>query len=370
MKRFLVICISIVMITACVGCTSVSENTQLKYKVAMITDYNDITDESFNQAAYEGAKEFCESNSIDFTYYVPYGNSTADRVAMIDKAVAAGYNVIILPGSSFGEAIGQSADFYPDVNFIALDVAEKDLGYYKLSDNVFCAVYQEELAGFMAGFAAVELGYTHLGFLGGIALPPVVRYGYGFVQGADWAASIGSGREVDIKFAYGNQFYGDDDITSYVEKWYQEGVECVFSCGSGIYTSVAEAAAQEGGKVIGVDVDQAAIIDKYAKGMTVTSAMKGLGATVKTVLNDLCINNNWAEYGGKIITLGLVSGDNPDENYVQLPESTQWDDNGFNQAAYKNLVKQLYDGVIKVSDSIEEEPKVYVVAVDYQGNIK
>ena len=126
----------------------------------------------------------------------------------------------------------------------------------------------------MAGYAAVKLGYTHLGFLGGMAVPAVVRYGYGFVQGAD-AAAAETGAAVTVEYAYGNQFYGDADITAYMDNWYQTlGVEVVFACGGGIYSSAAEAAAKVGGKVIGVDVDQAAIIDGgYGDGMTVTSAM-------------------------------------------------------------------------------------------------
>ena len=165
-----------------------------EYKVAMITDYGDITDQSFNQTTYEACKAFCEANSVEFKYYKPAGDSTAERVAMVDAAVADGYNVIVMPGFAFGETVTQVADLYPDVYFVALDVSQGDLGDYVLPENVFCAVYQEELCGYMAGYAAVKLGYTKLGFLGGMAVPAVVRYGYGFVQGADAAAAEQIGR--------------------------------------------------------------------------------------------------------------------------------------------------------------------------------
>lgn len=46
-------------------------------------------------------------------------------------------------------------------------------------------LYAEEQAGYLAGYAAVNEGYTQLGFMGGIAVPAVIRYGYGFIQGAD-----------------------------------------------------------------------------------------------------------------------------------------------------------------------------------------
>jgi basic membrane protein A len=340
-----------------------------EFRVAMITDYGDITDESFNQTTYEACQEFCTANGVDFTYKKPAGDSTADRVAMVDAAVVDGYNVIVMPGFAFGATIIEVAELYPDVKFIALDVAEADLPNYTLLDNTYCAVYQEELSGYMAGYAAVKLGYKHLGFLGGMSVPAVVRYGYGFVQGADAAAAeMGITGDVTIEYAYGNQFYGDADITAYMDTWYNNGVEVVFAAGGSIYTSACEAAAKVGGKLIGVDVDQAAIIDKYGEGMTVTSAMKGLAPTVLDTLDDVINNGNWANYGGNIETLGMVSGDDPSANYVQLPESTQWADT-FGEADYQALVKGMYDGTITVSDDIAAEPTV-TITVNYLGNIK
>ena len=339
------------------------------YKVAMITDYGDITDQSFNQTTYEGCKEFCEANGVDFKYYKPAGDSTAERVAMVDAAVADGYNVIVMPGYAFGETITQVADLYPDVKFVALDVSQGDLGDYQIPENVTCAVYQEELCGYMAGYAAVKLGYTKLGFLGGMAVPAVVRYGYGFVQGAD-AAATELGAEVSLNYVYGNQFSGDADITAYMDTWYANGTEVVFACGGGIYISAAEAAAKVGGKVIGVDVDQAPTIDAYGEGMTVTSAMKGLAPTVKAILGELILKDNWAEYAGKINTLGLVSGTDVEANYVQIPyESTQWSDT-FTKDDYAALVAAMFDGTITVSNDTETEPTVQTITVDYQGNIK
>ncbi|MDD6024042.1 MAG: BMP family ABC transporter substrate-binding protein [Oscillospiraceae bacterium] len=343
------------------------------YKVAMITDYGDITDQSFNQTTYEACKEYCEGKGVDFSYYKPAGDSTAERVAMVEAAINDGYNVIVMPGFAFGETIVETAPNYPDITFIALDVSQGDLGDFELPSNVFCAVYQEELAGYMAGYAAVKLGYTKLGFLGGMAVPAVIRYGYGFVQGANAAAvELGNTGDVSVQYVYGNQFYGDADITAYMDTWYQtNGVEVVFACGGGIYTSAAEAAAKvEGAKVIGVDVDQAAIIDgAYGEGMTVTSAMKGLAATVKSTLAELIENNNWAAYGGTVTTLGLVSDTDMEANYVQIPmATTQWSDS-FTQDDYTKLVADMYSGAVTVSSDTEAMPAVEI-KVDEQGNIK
>ncbi|MCR5514867.1 MAG: BMP family ABC transporter substrate-binding protein [Lachnospira sp.] len=344
-------------------------------RVAMVTDYGDITDQSFNQSTYEACKAFGEANGVDFTYYKPEGDSDAEREAMIDKAVADGYNVIVMPGYAFAGAIKDTADTYPDVKFVALDVSEYDLEG-DASDfnnetyaNVFSAVYQEELPGYMAGYAAVKMGYTKLGFLGGMAVPAVIRYGYGFVQGAD-AAAAEMGADVEINYAYGNQFYGDADITAAMDTWYQGGTEVVFACGGGIFTSAGEAAAKVGGKVIGVDVDQAATIDgMFEKGMTVTSAMKGLQATVNTLLTAIK-DGNWATYAGKILNLGLVSADDMSQNYVALADSTIWTDT-FTEADYKQLVADMVSGKVTVSnDSSAEQPSATTAKINFQGNIK
>ena len=381
MKKFLALILALVMslsLVACGGSKTEEKPAEEKpaeteqpaeatpdYAVAMITDYGDITDQSFNQTTYEACKAYCDTNGIQFNYYKPAGDSTAERVAMVEKAVDEGYTVIVMPGYAFGETITQVADEYSDITFIALDVGEGDLGGYTLPGNVYCAVYQEELCGYMAGYAAVKLGYTHLGFLGGMAVPAVVRYGYGFVQGAD-AAAAETGASVTLEYVYGNQFWGDADITAYMDNWYQTlGVEVVFACGGGIYASAAEAAAKVDGKVIGVDVDQAGIIDGgYGEGMTVTSAMKGLAPTVKALLASV-VDGTFE--GGKVETLGLVS-ENPEENYVQIPMTTQFDDN-FTAEDYAALVAGMFKGEIVVSADTETEP-VSAIAVDYQGNIK
>ena len=400
MKRVLALILALAMCCVLfVGCGkeetpsgSGDEPAGSDYKVAMITDYGDITDQSFNQTTYEACKAFCDENNVEFTYKKPAGNSTPDRIAMIDSAVDEGYNIIVMPGYAFADAIVDAAPKYKDVKFIALDVAEGDLlgagvaaageeydynpANWKFEDyvdmsNVYCAIYQEELCGYMAGYAAVKLGYTKLGFLGGMAVPAVIRYGFGFVQGAD-AAAAELGVTPEIKYVYGGIFSGDPDITARMDAWYQSGTEIVFACGGGIYTSAAEAAKKVGGKVIGVDVDQAATIDKdYGEGITVTSAMKGLYPATYDALKDIIIDGKWDNYKGKIATLGLVSGTDVEKNYVQIPyETTQWEDGKFTKEDYVSLVGKMFDGSIKVSNDISAMPAVTAVKVDDQGQIK
>ncbi len=338
-------------------------------KVAMVTDSGDITDQSFNQTTYETCKAWSEENKVEFNYFKPESDSDEARSASIDQAVADGANVVVLPGYLFAKSVVDQSKTYPDVKFVALDMGEGELdgvekGYR--ADNVYCATYQEELSGYMAGVAAVKLGYKHLGFLGGMSVPAVNRFGYGFVQGADAAAKeLGIENEVQVEYVCGGQFYGDADITAYMDTWYSsKGVEAVFACGGGIYTSAVEAAKKTGGKVIGVDSDQSGIIGAE---MTITSAMKGLATTVENVLTDIKAGK-WDDHAGKIDNLGIVS-ENPEENYVQLPmETTQWGD-GFTQDDYKALVKSMADGEVEVSSDTEAMPKTTIKVTDY-GSIK
>ena len=391
-RKIMAVLLAAAMTGSLAGCGSTqnknaADASEEKMKVAMVTDSGDITDQSYNQMTYEACKAWGKENDIEFNYYKPQSDSDEARTASVDQAVADGANVIVLSGYVFAPTVIDESDLYPEVKFLALDVSAGDIcekgigeGYdynpdhynvtdYYNEDNVYCCTYQEELSGFMAGYAAVMLGYRHLGFLGGMSVPAVNRYGYGYVQGADAAAKeLGITDEVQVEYVCGGQFYGDADITAYMDTWYgSKGVEVVFACGGGIYTSAAEAAVKTGGKVIGVDSDQSATIDDYKEGLTVTSAMKGLQVTIDNVL-DAILDNEWDKYVGKIENLGMESPD-PAENYVQLPEeTTQWDGT-FTKEDYQKLVQRMYNGEYEVSSDSTTFPETEITATDY-GSIK
>lgn len=391
-RKIMAVLLAAAMTGSLAGCGSTqnknaADASEEKMKVAMLTDSGDITDQSFNQMTYEACKAWGKENDIEFNYYKPQSDSDEARTASVDQAVADGANVIVLSGYVFAPTVIDESDLYPEVKFLALDVSAGDIcekgigeGYdynpdhynvtdYYNEDNVYCCTYQEELSGFMAGYAAVMLGYRHLGFLGGMSVPAVNRYGYGYVQGADAAAKeLGITDEVQVEYVCGGQFYGDADITAYMDTWYgSKGVEVVFACGGGIYTSAAETAVKTGGKVIGVDSDQSATIDDYKEGLTVTSAMKGLQVTIDNVL-DAILDNEWDKYVGKIENLGMESPD-PAENYVQLPEeTTQWDGT-FTKEDYQKLVQRMYNGEYEVSSDSTTFPETEITATDY-GSIK
>ncbi|MGI5971982.1 MAG: BMP family lipoprotein [Oscillospiraceae bacterium] len=335
-----------------------SEETVIK-KVALVTDVGTIDDESFNQATWQGVKSWCEANGIDYTYYQPSEDSTDARAASIAQAVSEGANVIVMPGYLFGVNVMEQPPEYPDVYFIAVDVAAGDLTYdyetyYEPEKNATCMNFAEEQAGYLAGYATVKDGYTKLGFLGGMAVPAVVRYGFGFVQGCD-AAAKELGVDIEINYTYGGQFYGDANITAKMDGWYSSGTEVVFACGGGIYTSAVEAALNHNGMVIGVDVDQHYVGENadYAYNPFLTSAMKGLQNVTETALDDLQ-KGNWDKYGGQFKNFSLNEGD-----YVGLPtEGESWAFKTFKVDEYQKVVDGIKDGSITISNSTDAMPAV------------
>ena len=389
-KVLLVTLLVVAIVASCFAFTACNKDKgdgDKGVKVAMITDYGDITDQSFNQTTYEACKAYCDANNIKFKYYKPTGDSTEARVASVNAAIAEGYTIIVMPGYAFGGTIVEVADNNPEIKFVALDVARGDLleakygkeydynpdnpkWTYQLPSNVTCFVYQEEISGFMAGYAAVKEGYKKLGFLGGMAVPAVIRFGFGFVQGVNAAAvEMNIANEVSVNYVYGGKFNGTPEITAVMDTWYQGGTEVVFACGGGIFTSACEAATKAGvnGKVIGVDTDQSYIINgKYGAGLCITSAMKGLAPTVNTILTDI-FAGKWENYAGKINKLGMVSGTDASLNYVQLPTDT-WSMTNFTKADYATLVGKIFDGTITISDAIDKMPAT-TIKVTTQDNI-
>ncbi len=318
-------------------------------KVALVTDVGTIDDESFNQACWQGVEAWCKANDIEYTYYQPTEDSTDARVLSVMQAASDGANVIVMPGYLFGATVlaVQDMEELSNVYFIAVDVSAGDLDNVDPAANVACLTFSEEQAGYLAGYAAVKEGYTKLGFLGGMAVPAVIRYGYGFVQGAD-AAAKETGAEVEINYTYGGQFFGSPEITAKMEGWYQNGTEVVFACGGGIYTSALEAAEKNNGKVIGVDVDQSYISD-----LIITSAMKGLQNVTESLLDTLN-KGEWETYGGKVTNFGLLEGE-----YVGLPTAT-WSLEHFTVEDYEALKAQIKSGEITVSNSTEAMPEVSI----------
>ena len=324
-------------------------------KVALCCDTGTIDDESFNQACWEAVESYMGDNC---QYYIPEADaSDEDRETMIRQAENEGADVIICVGYLYGASLAWASEQYPDVKFIAVDVTQFDIGTDAIPDNCYCITFKEEQAGYLAGYAAAKDGYTKLGFLGGMAVPAVIRYGYGYVQGID-AAAQELGTKVEVNYFYGGQFYGDANITSRMEGWYSNGTEVVFACGGGIYTSAVEAALKNEGKVIGVDVDQNylgvnGVADgTYAYNPFVTSAMKGLSEAVESSLSTIEAEK-WSEIAATNGNFGLEEGD-----YVGLPTAEDsWNFNTFTVEDYEAVKAKIASGEIVVDNSSEDSVK-------------
>ncbi len=330
--------------------------------IALVTDVGTIDDESFNQSCWQGVQAYANAHNLEYQYYQPSADSDDERLNSIDQAVSDGAKIIVCPGFLFGATIAQAQDLYPEVSFIAVDVSAFDLGV-EAKENVYCAVFGEEQAGYLAGYAAVKDGYTKLGFLGGMAVPAVQRYGFGFVQGVN-AAAVETNTPVEVKYTYGGQFFGDANITAKMDGWYSEGTEVVFACGGGIYTSAVEAALNHKARVIGVDVDQHFIgekeVEAHGYNPFLTSAVKGLQSATETALGKF-FDGKWAEIGGKVETLNLQMGD-----YVGLPTAEKsWEFEKFTVEEYQALLENIRSGKLVVSDSLEAPEVSELVTVSY-----
>ena len=324
-------------------------------KVALTCDTGTIDDESFNQACWTAVSGYMGD---DCQYYIPEADaSDEDRETMIRQAVNDGADVIVCVGYLYGASLAWAADQYPDVKFIAIDVTQGDIGTDAIPANCYCITFKEEQAGYLAGYAIAKDGKTKLGFLGGMAVPAVIRYGYGFVQGAD-AAAAELGQNIEINYFYGGQFYGDANITSRMEGWYSNGTQVVFACGGGIYTSAVEAALKNNGYVIGVDVDQNYIgangvaDGTYAYNPFITSAMKGLTEAVNTALADIDAGS-WGDIAGSNGNFGLEDGD-----YIGLPtDADSWNFESFTTDEYEEVKGKIKSGEITVDNSSDDATK-------------
>ena len=330
-----------------------------KTDVAFVTDVGNIDDQSFNQYTWQGVQDFCSANSLNANYYRPTEDSDAARLEQMDNAVNDGAKSIVVAGYLFGNAIAEAQEKYPDVQFLALDVSASDLGDKAPTANTALITYKEEQAGYLAGYAAVYDGYKELGFLGGMAVPQLSATATASCRALTPLPRRSALRMSTLSTWYSGGFAATDEVKNKMDGWYSEGTEVVFACGGPVCTSCDAAAKANGGKMIGVDVDQSGQFDTV-----ITSATKGLAESVNEALTD-AMNNGWKfseTYSGKETKLGAA------ENCVGLPMSTS-KFTKFSQEQYDSLYASIVDGTLAIDDSYDADvkPAVTTITVDYQS---
>lgn len=338
------------------GC---SQNTGSE--IALITDKGNIDDKSFNQGAWEGVVAFAKANKISHQYIKPEEASDAGYLAAIDLAVQGGAKVVVTPGFLFEVPIYEAQTKYPEVKFILLDGSPHTADYsdFTTKENVASILYSEEQSGYLAGYAAVMDGMTNLGFMGGMAVPAVQAFGYGYLQGAEDAAKELGLADGAIKatYHYTGNFEENDTNKATAKTMYQEGTEVIFACGGAVGKSVMSAANEDGAKVIGVDVDQ-----RYDSETVITSATKGLAASVISVLESIYKTNSWDTFAGKTTYFNAAN------DGVGLPTAVIGDDKADAFDRFESFNKEAYDALFEKLENGSVTPIREITVADPSGN--
>ena len=311
------------------------------YELALVIDVGTIDDKSFNQGSWEGIQRYAEESGIPCKYYKSAEATTDSFQETIGLAVEGGAKTIVCPGFLFEEPIYNMQNQYPDVHFILVDGEPHDADYnYETAANTMPILYQEDQAGFLAGYAAVKDGYTKLGFMGGMALPAVIPYGYGYLAGANYAAEEMGISGVEVTYYYTGSFDATPEAQTMAASWYNAGTEVIFACGGSVGNSVMAAAEASDGKVIGVDVDQSS-----ESATVITSAMKMLSNSVYDAVKS---GYDGSFKGGETAVFNAAN------DGVGLPmETSQF--TTFTQADYDAIFAKIVSGEIAIDNDYEKE---------------
>ena len=191
-KKVIALVLSALMVTGLVGCGSDNNSSTAKegaIKVGMVTDTGTIDDKSFNQGTWEGIKEAEKEFGLETTFMQPNGESESSYLTEIQNLYDSGYKFIVTPGYKFETAIYKAQSQYEDAKFVLIDGEPNDgKDNYLVADNTVAVYFAEEQSGFIAGVAAaVELKTGDFGFIGGMEIPSVKKFNYGFQQGVAYA---------------------------------------------------------------------------------------------------------------------------------------------------------------------------------------
>ncbi len=325
-----------------------------EYEIGLVTTSGVVLDKAFNQGAWEAVQDYTIEYGTTCQYYNPKEMTVEGYIDVIKKAISGGAKVVVCPGHLFEEPVYILQEKYPEVYFILIDGEphNDDYSEYATNERTMSVLFKEEEAGYLAGYLAVVEGYRNLGFLGGMALPSVVDYGYGFVQGIkDASEELQVG--VTIRYDYTGEFQETAEAEALASTWYKEGTEVIFACGGPLGNSVMSAAEANNGKVIGVDIDQSEESDTV-----IFSAMKNINGAVYKGLVDY----NQGIFSGGASQMFMASN-----NGVEITMDTARVNN-ITESDYEDVYNRLSLGEIVILDYTSVTS--YVELISDQENIR
>lgn len=327
-------------------------------QAALVTDGSSAMDNGFSQAALKGVQTYADAACVPYTCYSAEADMPDSYKDIILTAIEENAELVVCVGPRFEEAVGSLQTEYDDVYFLLLGGVPRDASgdAVTIAPNVHCVIYKEEEAGYLVGYMSVLEGYRKFGFIGGEELSSVQKYGSGYLRGIDDAAvSLEISDEVQVEYWYAGTSSPSEEIEDVSLEWYQEGTEIIFACGGLLYQSVLPPAESCGGMLIGSDVDQSDVSDRF-----LTSAAKGIDSSIIVALDDFFANGKkWPEeLSGTAISYGAS------EKCISLPvQDDAWRFKTATTSEYLQVLARLRSGDIEIPIDPENLPKTAVTVV-------
>ncbi len=322
-------------------------------KIAMITDSGSITDESYNQGVWEGMLKADDQFDIDIQYQIPDGTEKVDYLAKIDDLYQDNYRFFITPGFKFETTIYDAQFTYTDAKFVLIDGIPHPGNYSStVRENTVSIFFTEHESGFIAGVAtALQLFDGTAGFIGGMVIPPVEKFNWGFQQGIQYAndnynTTITMSPENII---YQGTFSDVDGGQALASQMFDNGVDVIFCAAGGVGIGAINEAKEralnsEEVWIVGVDVDQYSLgIYQNNESVILTSAIKKIDVVAFEMIEHYLEDTL---PGGEVLIYDVSN------NGVGIP-----DNNPNLDLSVENTVSDVVDliisGDIVVSDDIE-----------------
>jgi len=215
---------------------------------AIIFDLGGKFDKSFNEAAFQGAQRWADETGGSFRE-IELQNE-AQREQALRRFAEAGSNPIVMAGFAFADALGKVAPDYPDTKFAVIDVNWLSM------PNVRGIGFNEHEGSYLVGMLAAQASKTGtVGFVGGMDIPLIRRFGCGFAQGVKAVnadATIIANMTGTTPAAWNDPVKGSELTKAQIS----QGADVVFAAAGGTGVGVLQTAADEGILSIGVDSNQ------------------------------------------------------------------------------------------------------------------